>query len=259
MTSPLFITNMHHEQLAAVLEGEQLPKKALVIICHGFGAHKNLPWKQALSATLLQRKLPSLRFDFSGCGESQGLFEESTYTKQLSDLFSVINWSFEHGYHQLYLAGHSRAGSVVLRAASERHGICGVIDIAGVAYVEQFDRRLTAAQARELQLTGKTAIPLPIRLDGKLFTLTKEFIDDTKTWHLFQTVKHIKCPLLIIHGEKDQSVPLQDSKDLYWEAMCEKVMDVLPGCDHYFRSEQEQQLLAITITRWVMKHENATF
>jgi uncharacterized protein len=250
------IKNVHNETLAGILEGDQKIKK-IVIICHGFGANKNKPWKLRLAQELAAAGMPSLRFDFSGNGESEGTFEQATYSKELSDLFTVINWVLYQGFTKIYLVGHSMAGSIVIRAASERHGIAGVIDIEGVVYVADFEKRnFNAQQKEELQRTSRTSY---VKKDGTILPVTQTFIDDTKTWNVLQTVKHLKCPLLIVHGDKDVSIPLQDSKDLYWEATCEKSMEVLPGCDHYFRSEIEQNLLARTITRWVMKHENTSF
>jgi len=220
--------------------------KTIVILCHGYGAHKGSRWIKKLADSL---PCSSLRFDYSGCGHSEGSFEEATFSKKVSDLHDVID--FCKDFDKIILLGHSMSGAVVLNVASERDDISAVIDLAGLVHVHKFSERLNKEQQKELKTTGKTTYFKP---DGTKYPMTKAFVDDTLSWKLFDSVKLLKRPLLIIHGEHDTSVPLQESKDLVALVSCPVTLTTI-SADHYYKKEEEREALTKTIIDW-LKHEN---
>ena len=85
--------NGKKEKLAGVLT---LPKYTTnvpsVIICHGFAKTKSDRKFVELSRFLADKGLASLRFDFSGHGESGGDFEKLTMQKEVGDLASAFSF-----------------------------------------------------------------------------------------------------------------------------------------------------------------------
>ena len=66
--------------------GEQI-----VVIGHGVTANKDRAWATTLSDALNAAGFASLRFSFSGNGDSEGDFRDSCPTKEVSDLGAVLD------------------------------------------------------------------------------------------------------------------------------------------------------------------------
>ncbi len=87
----------------------------IVVIGHGVTGNKDRPALIALAEGLAEAGISTLRFSFSGNGESEGEFIDSTITKEVSDLGSVFD---ALGNYKICYVGHSMGGAVgVLRAA----------------------------------------------------------------------------------------------------------------------------------------------
>ena len=64
-----------------------------------------------LSHELNQAGIPTLRFDFAGCGQSDGSFTDMTVLSEISDGMKIIDFArSEMKAQQIYLIGHSQGG-----------------------------------------------------------------------------------------------------------------------------------------------------
>jgi alpha/beta superfamily hydrolase len=75
------IENRHGERLDFAFEPGSDGRRELCVIGHGVTANKDRAWAVELAEGLAAAGLASLRFSFSGNGESDGDFRESTITK----------------------------------------------------------------------------------------------------------------------------------------------------------------------------------
>ncbi len=61
-----------------------------------------------------------LRFDFSGCGQSDGRIEESTLSGRVADLEAVLDFMEDRGWHHPFgLMGSSFGGYAAILAAAQ--------------------------------------------------------------------------------------------------------------------------------------------
>src|SRR5699024_8487970 len=109
--------------LRGVLEGtEQLQNKREVILMHGFQGEREYKagnHKYVLSDELIQAGIPTLRFDFAGCGQSDGSFTDMTVLSEISDGMKIIDFArSEMKTQQIYLIGHSQGGVVASMLAA---------------------------------------------------------------------------------------------------------------------------------------------
>ena len=87
----------------------------LVLLGHGVTGNKDRPLLVALAAGLSARGWPCLRISFSGNGDSEGDFRESTVTKEREDLRDILA-RLPDGLHIAY-CGHSMGAAVGLLTA----------------------------------------------------------------------------------------------------------------------------------------------
>lgn len=94
----------------------------VVVFSHGTGSSKSSPRNRGIAEALLDSGIASFLFDFTGHGESDGVFEQSTQDQQFDDLTSALDWLDQQTFVQTRLIGvngSSTGGTVAIRAAAE--------------------------------------------------------------------------------------------------------------------------------------------
>ena len=79
--------------LSGILHRPERPLDTAVIILHGFTGHKDANFLPELASYLESKGHIVMRFDLSGNGESEGKFEQGTWTKFSQDLKSAVDLS----------------------------------------------------------------------------------------------------------------------------------------------------------------------
>ena len=195
-------------ELSAVIEkpeGSEVPP--LVIQLHGFTGRKDGPHHVAAAEAMREAGVATLRFDLYGHGESGGEFRKHTLYKWISNTMAVIDFAREQGYRELYLAGHSQGGLVAaLVAGMETDRIRGLILRAPAFMIPQ--------GAREGVLMGRRFDPdrIPERFSVmKGMELEGNYLRVAQTIHVEEAVERFTGPVLILHGDQDDVVPVEDS------------------------------------------------
>ena len=98
------VKNQHGELLDTQLHDTDR-KDCLVILGHGVTGNKDRPLLLWLAEALQNHGYPALRVSFSGNGNSEGSFQDSTVSKEISDLTAIID-QVGHGKKIAYI-GHS--------------------------------------------------------------------------------------------------------------------------------------------------------
>jgi len=83
-------------KLAATLQTPKIEKGKkvrMVIICHGFGGDKDRPLLRTIADQLQKAGIASIRFDFNGCGKSEGRFQDMTVLNEIEDAKKVIAYA----------------------------------------------------------------------------------------------------------------------------------------------------------------------
>ena len=99
--------------LSAIIE-ESKDSDKIVIMCHGIRGQKfERGVFPDLAEELLKKGISSIRFDFRGHGESDGIDLDVTITKQKEDVESIIKYVTDLGYKQIVLEASSFATAAV--------------------------------------------------------------------------------------------------------------------------------------------------
>ena len=242
----------------------------VVIIAPGFKGYKDYGMFPRIAETMCAAGFIAHRFNFSHSGmtnnidtfERPDLFERDTWNKQVFDCRAVvaaINDGKLPGAGLPYvLFGHSRGGVSVLLTAGR---------FADDTTLPQPVGAVTAAapcQCNNLppevadQLLKDGYIVSPSSRTGQDLRVDKaalvEQLDDPASHDLLALVSRINCPLLVIHGEDDPTVPVEAAEQIGRAAQCEATVLRIAGGDHVYNtpnplpadapsSSQFQQLL----------------
>jgi pimeloyl-ACP methyl ester carboxylesterase len=211
----------------------------LVVIGHGVTANKDREWAVTLARGLEAAGLSSLRFSFSGNGASEGRFEDSTVSKEVEDLGSVLDAVEER---RVTYAGHSMGAAVgVLRAARDRR-IRRLVSLGGMVEVHEFARRefgdLVPGRDR---MWDKPECPL-----------SAEFLDDmARIGSVAEQCRQIRVPWLLVHGTGDTVVYPRDS-ELARQRCPHAELVELEGADHVFSGGAAAEM-ARTVVDWLRR------
>ena len=194
----------------------------IVVIGHGVTGHKDRPTPITLAKGLARAGIPSLRFSYSGNGDSEGRFADSTISKEVRDLGAVVDAL--NGYHIAY-AGHSMGAAVgVLRARMDAR-IQLLVSLAGMVHVRAFAERMF----------GDLTPGRDLMWDEPGCVLSESYMDGMRRIDsVLGCARDIVVPWLFVHGSEDDSVPLKDSEDAFAAANDRKKFVVIDGADHLF-------------------------
>ncbi len=235
------IRNSQNEKLDYAFHGDASRKGLLVIIGHGVTGNKDRPWAIALADTLAAGGFNALRFSFSGNGDSEGDFRDSTISKEVKDLGAVIDAAKAEGYAKIVYAGHSMGGAVGVIAASQDKRIDFLISLAGMVYTGKF---------QEVEFGDQTPDD-GFMWDDEECPLSSTFVEDMKSiGDVLGLAKDISVPWLLVHGTEDDVVPIQESHDIFDEASEPKAFVQLPGSNHVF-AEDAEQAMCEAVSNWL--------
>lgn len=73
-------------RLAGVLHSPYEEASTCIVTCHGLYSSKDSEKYINIAHRFVQEELAVFRFDFTGCGESEGNVEDTTLTRRIEDL-----------------------------------------------------------------------------------------------------------------------------------------------------------------------------
>ncbi len=173
------------------------PAGTLVMI-HGWGG--NAEFLLPLAESFLASGRNVLLFDARNHGQSD-MDGHSSLPKFAADLGSAVDWVKQQPEHvgPVALCGHSLGGGAVLLAAAERDDISAVISLATFAHPAGMMRRfMKQAWIPDL------AVPAVLRYVEWLIGRRYDEIAP------INTVCRVACPVLMVHGSSDRTVPTAD-------------------------------------------------
>lgn len=203
----------------------------LLIFCHGFKGFKDWGHFPELCRQIARAGYVVVRFNFShnGVGLDQKneftdlkAFAENNYLKELKDLDALIDElknsevvKSRAKLDDIYLVGHSRGGSIALLKSSTDSRIKKVVSWAAVADFEDrlpSDEELSKweEEGERIILNGRTGQKMPMN-----FQFVECLRKNRKQLQIEKAVKNMDKPMLIVHGEKDQSVALEHAYALH--------------------------------------------
>ncbi len=206
---------------------------ACVIASHGLLSSKNSEKYIALGERISKEGIAMLRFDFRGIGESEGRIEDDTVSRRVADLGAAIAFvkSFSGMGNRIGLLGSSLGGYVSLIGASKEKEIKAVVLWATPFHLDDLGSKGTAQH------------PLP----------EKAFFKDLPKHRLLPLLPKISKGF-VIHGEKDELVPVDQAWEIFHSLGAPKEIHVIEGADHRLTDPSHRQRAIDLSVDWFKKY-----
>lgn len=244
----LTIKNSFGEKLNGAFYQSNKSKK-LIVFCHGRLVNKDNPIYIEICRKLFENGFNAYRFDFSGNGKSEGRFEESTISKDIEDVKSVVDYFKNKNYGIFCLIGHSQGAVEVLLHQSKYNSAKCVIDISGL--VDQRDmttRKYTKAQIEEINKKGYTKV----EYGGKKWNISKKYFYDRAGYgDIRKEVKKIKSPILVLHGTLDEDINFENGLKMKKILKKKDKFVQVKGAGHFYANESHKNRLISEIIKWL--------
>lgn len=224
----------------------------LIIFCHGYKGFKDWGAWNLLAEAFATSGTAFLKFNFSHNGGTVKqpidfpdleAFGQNNYTKELDDLNTVLNWvETTYAKHPnintstIILVGHSRGGGIVTLKAAEDFRVKKLVSLAGVSdfksrFPKGTDLKTWKLEGVRFVLNGRTKQQMP-----HYYQFYDNFMANESRLTIQTAVKKLQLPFLIIHGDQDTSVHLEEALMLH--TWCPNAyLAVLEGANHVFGSQ----------------------
>lgn len=216
-----------------------------VILCHGMESTKEGTKHRRLAAWLAERGVAVLRFDFSYVGESEGDFEDLTFSGEVDDLAGA--WSFfrPRTSGTVAIVGSSMGGAVALLFAAQEPAVHAIATIAAVGRPA---RALEELRPTELDRWRSDGV---FSLGG--MRLKSMFLEDLERLDVLAACRKVACPVLVTHGGADRVVPISDGEEIAAALGARARLAIYPGADHRFSRPADLDALLADLGAWLVE------
>lgn len=182
-----------------------------------------------------------LRFDYSGHGQSDGVFEEGTVSAWREDAEAVLDLA----PGPAVLVGSSMGGWISLLIARDTpHRVAGLVTIAAAPDFTEDSYWAAATEAQRAQLLGEGIIHVPSDY-GAPYPITRGLIEDGRRNLLLRGPLHLPMPVRMLQGTADSDVPPATATRLLDHATGPDLrLTLVKDADHRFSSPWCLKLVA---------------
>lgn len=236
MEENLFFKNSKGDNLSATISvvNQEAP---IIILGHGFASSKNGSSKE-IADILNSKNINSFRFDFYGHGESDGEFKNITVSEGSDDILSAIKFCKDKGFKKIVLLGTSFGGACSIIAASKSEDLSLLVLRSPVS--DYSIRELMLKTKEELDDWKTKGFRIYKSSKGKDLELNYTFFEDMKNNRGFIEAEKIKIPTFIVHGSRDENVPIILSEMLV-KVISNCKLEVIEGADHRYSDKKHDE------------------
>ncbi|APY08370.1 alpha/beta hydrolase [Winogradskyella sp. J14-2] len=240
---------------------KEFTNQPVIIFCHGYKGFKDWGAWNLMAKSIAEVGVCFVKFNFSHNGGTMEnpidfpdleAFGNNNYSIELDDLNDVIDWvttAFKDNLfvdiNNLTLLGHSRGGGIAIIKASEDKRIKKLITLASVCDFAK--RTATIGNLKEWEehgvkyvINGRTKQQMP-----HYYQFYEDFKANEKRLDIEKAEKQLLVPHLIIHGDNDTSVKIDEAHALHkWNPNSQ--LEIIKGADHVFNIKHPWERLELS-------------
>ena len=222
---------------------------AYAIFAHVFTGNKNLSATRHISRALTMNGIGVLRFDFTGLGESEGEFADTTFSSNVDDIIAAASFLEQEYEAPRILVGHSLGGAAVIFAADRLPSVLAIATV-GTPSEPKHVQHLLKDRLEDIEKLGKATV----NISGREFTIKREFLEDLNSKNMFKILSKLRKPILVMHSPQDLIVEIENAANIYQAAFHPKSFVTLDGADHMLTNKKDAAYAGNVIATWVTRY-----
>lgn len=242
-------SNPEGESLAGLLDLPAGDTRAWALFAHCFTCSKNLKAATHLSRALNEQGIAVLRFDFTGLGQSEGDFAETSFSSNIEDLLAAVTYLEQQHEAPALLVGHSLGGTAILAAASRIPSAVAVATIGSPAEPAHL-RHLFSGSLEQLESSGSA----DVNLGGRVFRVKREMVEDLLAHDLSSELGQLRKALLVMHAPLDATVGIDNASILFGAARHPKSFLSLDDADHLLSRPEDSRYAGRVLAAWASRY-----
>ena len=183
-----------------------------VVFFHGFMSDMVGAKPTTIGKFCRKHKLNFLKFEYSGHGNSSGKFTEGNISKWTRDAKQLIKSKIKKDQNLIFI-GSSMGSWIALNLFSRfKKQIKGFVGIASAPeFLENLMWKKFSKKIKNIILTKKI---YHLEYGDYTYPLTKQLIFDGRKNKILNNKINLKIPIVLLHGNKDDVVPLKFSRKI---------------------------------------------
>jgi len=234
-------------RLSGVLHHPPGESNAGIVLAHCFTCSKSYKVIRYLADGIADGGYTVLRFDFTGLGESEGEFEDTSVTTNVADLMSAVDFLKDQGFETAAMVGHSLGGAATLLAAHRLAEVKAAAVLASPATTEHVRRAFSKVDVETALETGKVRVEIA----GRPFDISAEFFRDLDRHGTLDHVTEMGRPILVVHPTADRIVEIEEGERIFAAARQPKWFVAIPGANHLFTNKGHSGFAARVVVEFL--------
>lgn len=236
--------NERGEMLSGVIELPPGRIRAVALFAHCFTCTAQSHAARRITLALAEQGIATLRFDFTGLGQSGGDFADSHFGANVQDLVAAAAFLGGDIGAPAILIGHSLGGAAVIAAAEHIPAARAVVTIGA-----PFDPRHVLHLIQGADDLGDER--REVSIGGRPFRIGRDFLASVEGQDQAARLAHLKRALLVLHAPTDATVGIDNARAIFEAAKHPKSFVALDGADHLLTDAALAGYAAQMIAAWV--------
>ena len=221
--------------------------RGCALFAHCFTCSKDFHVVREIGKALTSEGIALLRFDFTGLGQSEGEFAETSFTTNLEDLVLAAQWLEENHAAPRVLVGHSLGGAAVLAVAERLPSIRCVATI-GAPFEPAHVRHLLGSPDFDEAGTAE------VDIGGRPFRIGRQFVEDLDDHAQHQRIANLDRALMVFHSPVDTVVPISEATKIFKAARGARSFVSLDDADHLVSKKRDGRFLGHVLAAWAERY-----
>jgi fermentation-respiration switch protein FrsA (DUF1100 family) len=224
--------------------------QATALFAHCFTCGRDLRGAREITRALANEGFAVLRFDFTGLGESEGDFADTSFSSNLDDLEDAANWLTNQLEAPHLLMGHSLGGAAMLAVAERIDSAQAVVTLGSPSSPDNVLNQFGKDSLEKIREQGCAAVELA----GRTFRIRQDFIEDARSHDLKTRLEKLGRALLVMHSPLDQVVSIDHAQHIFAAARHPKSFVSLDRADHLLTNPNDAAYAGRVIAAWSSRY-----
>lgn len=213
--------------------------KEIIIACHGFAGDKESSVIVSLAEAMVPNNIGVICFDFPGHGESevetQDKLSIENCIQDINDIEKYIRELYRNIPISIFATSFGAYLALINIAKNNKIYNHIILRAPAIKMLEIFKNTLLRESIEDYKERGYTKHGFEREMN-----IPYSFLQELEQNNLFKIYENVKMPkIYIIQGDKDDTAPIQDSKDFMSQHKDSVSLYIIPGADHRMKGPGE--------------------